>query len=171
VSAKNTDWPYDADQHDPLTAQRIPVVGSAWPSWFYIVAFDSGRLDDEHHRPTDREVAMLRSFLDEVLSGLTPWWRSEMAKRPYDIDGGAAGVIFRKWGPDDWGYRRRTWEYGPTYVPAHPRIRARHEGSVGPLDLERVMDRIYTFGDDKPISRWVQWKADHPEVFGTGAGR
>lgn len=163
----DTDWPYDADQHDPLTALRIPVVGSAWPRWFYIVAFDSGRLDDEQHRPTDREARMLASFLEEYIAHwYNDRWKAKMAERPFDIDGGANGVIFRKWGDDDWGYRQRTWQYGPTYVPEHPRIR--DEKHPGPLTLVQVMDRIRTIGsDEQPVQRWLDWKAAHPKVFGS----
>lgn len=158
------DWPYDADQHDPLTALRIPAVGSPWPRWHYIVAFDTGRLDDEPQRPTDHEAQMLASFLQEYIDHwYNATWRHKLGERPFDIDGGANGVVFRKWGDDDWGYRRRTWEYGPTYVPAHPRIRG--EKSPGPLTLLQVMDRTHTFGDDGPMRRWVDWKAAHPDVF------
>jgi hypothetical protein len=163
-----TDWPYDADQHDPLTKLRIPVVGSAWPQWYYIVAFDSGRLDEENHRPTDLEAAQLRSFLDEYINHFyNASYKATLAERPFDIDGGAAGRIFRKWGEDDWGYRIRTWQYGPTYVPEHPRIRSREQNPVGPLTLVEVMDRIHTIGD-KPMAHWAEWKAAHPEVFGGG---
>ena len=62
MDANAEGWPYDADEHDPLTALRIPVVGSAWPHWAYIVAFDSGRLDDERTRPTEHETLLLRSY-------------------------------------------------------------------------------------------------------------
>lgn len=166
-TAEPAEWPYDADQHDPLTALRIPVVGSAWPGWAYIVALDSGRLDDECFRPTDVEAARLRSFLDEYIAYFyNESYKVTLAELPFDIDGGAAGRIFRKWGPDDWGYRISTWQRGPTYVPAHPRIRAREKNPVGPLTLVKVMDRIHTHGIDEPCARWVEWKAAHPEVFG-----
>jgi hypothetical protein len=163
-----TDWPYDADEHDPLTALRIPVVGSAWPRWNYIVAFDSGELDGEQTRPDERETAMLRLFLDEYIARwYSETWKARLAERPFDIDGGANGVTFRKWGPDDWGYRRRTWQYGPTYVPGPPRWRAKNpDEAPGPLNLEQVMDRIHTVLDDEPAKSWVEWKAAHPNTFG-----
>lgn len=159
-------WPYDADRDDPLTKLRIPVVGSAWPRWNYLMAFDSGRLDDEQHRPTEQEAAILASFLQEyVHHWYNPGWIARMAERPFDVDGGANGIVFRKWGDDDWAYRRRTWQMGPTYVPEHPRVRARLEKPAGPLTLLQVMDRIHTIGDE-PMPRWTDWKTAHPDVFG-----
>jgi hypothetical protein len=167
-----TDWPYDADRDDPLTAMRIPVVGTSHPRWNYIVAFDLNGIDDPEfvHRPDEAEAAMLRSFLDEYIEHwYNERWIKKMLERPFDIDGGANGTIFRKYGASDWGYRKRTWEYGPLFFPQHPRIRAREENQewrLGPLSLEQVMDRIYTYGDDEPVGRWVEWKAAHPGVFG-----
>jgi hypothetical protein len=158
-----TDWPYDAERDDPLTALRIPVVGHAWPRWNYIVAFDSGRLDDEQHRPTEHETRLLRSFLDEYIAHwYNDRWKEKLAERPFDIDGGANGVTFRKWGDNDWGYRRRTWDRGPTYVPEHPRVRGGK--SLGPLTLVQLMDHIHTICDE-PMPHWTNWKAAHPEVF------
>jgi hypothetical protein len=165
---ETTDWPYDADPDDPLTALRIAVVGHAWPSWAYIVSVDSGRIDDQHHRPDEQETQMLCSFLDQYI---TYWyndhWRAKMAERPFDIDGGANGITFRKWGDGDWGYRRRTWTMGPTYVPEHPNIRG--ENSPGPLTLMQVMDRIHTTCDEV-TPHWLEWKAAHPEVFAPEGG-
>lgn len=164
---ETTEWPYDADQHDPLTAMRIPVVGSAWPRWYYIVAFDSGRIDDETFRPTDEEAAMLRSYLDEYIDRYyNETWKAKLKDRPFDIDGGANGLIFRKWGEGDWAYRRQSWSMGPTYVPEHPRIRGQREKPMGPLSLVQVMDRTHSHGDEEPSKNWVEWKAAHPEVFG-----
>lgn len=166
TTKSETDWPYDADPHDPLTALRIPVVSNAWPRWNYIVAFDLDQIDKDGHRPTDAEAALLRSFLDEYIQH---WyresWITKMAERPFDIDGGANGIVFRKWGPDDWGYRRRTWQYGPVFVPEHPRIRGQRENPMGPLTLLQVMDRINSICDE-PLQRWVEWKAAHPDLFG-----
>lgn len=155
-----TAWQYDADQHDPLTALRIPVV-SAWPDWNYIVAFDR----DSDERPTEAEAAMLASFLQQYID----YWyngsyKARLAERPFDIDGGANGVVFRKYADGDWGYRRRTWTIGPSFVPEHPRFADR---TLGPLTLAQLMDRIHTGSDDKPSQRWTAWKAQHPEVFPT----
>jgi hypothetical protein len=102
-------WPFDADRDDPLTAHRIAVTSSL-PGWFYLVAFDRESVD----RPTDAEVALLVSFLNEYKDH---WYgdnsyRRRMEARPLDVDGGANGIAFHKWGADDWGYRRRS------YLPA-----------------------------------------------------
>jgi hypothetical protein len=158
-------WPFDADRDDRLTAHRIAVT-SSHPGWYYLVSFDR----ESAERPTEREVALLVSYLDEYKAH---WYgdsgyRKAMERRPLDVDGGANGVTFIKYGPDDWGYRRRTWQYGPLYVPQHPRIREAYpdEAPLGPLSLAALMDRIHTIGSDaEPMPRWVEWKAAHPEVF------
>lgn len=152
-----TDWPYDADRDDPLTALRIPVT-SAWPGWAYIVSFDGAREIGSPARPTDAEAAMLVSFLEHYID----YWYNESFKaklkaRPFDIDGGANGVTFHKYGDNDWAYRRRSWSMGPTFVPSWDRKE--------PLTLEQVMDRAHTFVDEVS-PRWLEWKAAHPEVFG-----
>lgn len=161
MTAKTT-WPYDADEHDPLTALRIPVT-SAYPDWCYLTAFDR----DSAERPTDTEAAMLASFNRQYIE----YWYSDsykqtLAERPFDIDGGANGVVFRKWGVDDWGYRRRTWTMGPMFVPQSPAFADR---TLGPLSLAQLMDRIHAHGDDEPSPRWTAWKAAHADVFGDPA--
>jgi hypothetical protein len=159
-------WPFgtDADEHDPLTALRIATTGSH-PRWCYLVGFDR----DSDARPTEAEAAMLASYLDEYKA----YWYGgsylhKLAEKPLDVDGGANGVIFRKWGPDDWGYRRQSWTRGPLYVPQSPRIRERYpdEAPIGPLALEQVMDHAHTIVDGLH-KRWLDWKVAHPEVFPT----
>lgn len=163
-----TAWPFgfDADEHDPLTKLRIAVTGSH-PGWYYLVAFDR----DSDDRPTGAEAAMLASCLDEYK---TYWYAGgsyaqKLAERALDVDGGANGTIFRKWGDNDWGYRKQTWTMGPMFVPQSPRIRERYpdEAPLGPLTLAQLMDHIHAHGDDQPCRRWLDWKAAHPEVFPT----
>lgn len=176
-ATRTTDWPYDARRDDPLTALRIPVVGSYYPSWCYIAALciDTSELQAwGGQRPTDAESAMLASFIQEYIHH---WYndsfKAKLAERPFDIDGGANGVTFVKHGPDDWGYRRRTWDRGPMVVPVPPRLREHYakEGTkhLGQLDLAALLDRIHTIVDE-PMSHWVEWKAAHPEVFEQAAG-
>jgi hypothetical protein len=163
-----TEWPFgtDADRDDPLTEHRIAVT-SSHPGWAFLVAFDR----ESEDRPTVAEVAMLRSFLDEYMAyWYRPGFVQQTQARPLDVDGGANGVVFHKYGPDDWGYRKQSWESGPLFVPQHPQIRHTHplrEGApVGPIGLTEVMDFVHTIGDGKPMPRWLEWKAKHPEVFG-----
>lgn len=147
------EWKFDADQHDPLTALRIPVVSAYGHDWNYIVMFDR----DSAERPTDSETAMLVSYLGHYIDHwYNDSYKAKLAQRPFDVDGGANGVVFHKYGPDDWGYRRRSWSMGPKFVPAWDRKE--------PSTLAQVMDRIYTFGDE-PSKRWLDWKAAHPEIF------
>lgn len=156
---KTADWPYDADRDDPLTALRIPVT-SSHPGWCYLVAFDR----ESAARPTEAETAMLVSFRQEYIDRwYNDSYKVRLAERPFDIDGGANGVIFRKWGDGDWGYRRRTWTVGPLYVPQNPAFPDR---VLGPLTLPRLLDHIHSCGDGEPKRPWLEWKAAHPEVFG-----
>jgi hypothetical protein len=153
-------WPYDADEHDPLTALRIPVT-SAYPHWGYTATFDR----ESEQRPTDAEAKMLASFITEYREYFfNDWYKGKLSKRPFDTD--AKTTIFHKWGPDDWSYRKESWQYGPFWVPVAPRLRGGdydHKG-LSPHTLEQVMDRIH---DGYP-KRWLEWKAAHPDVFGGG---
>lgn len=172
-----TTWPFgtDADRDDPLTALRIPVVNSFNPRWHYVAAFlhaDPNCAFDppwpfaSAERPTGPEAQMLVSFLQEHRHY---WFGNEgytrkMDQRPLDVDSGWNTTVFIKYGPDDWGYRRCSWIYGPTFVPAPPNSQSRDSG---PLTLEQVMDRVHTISGD-PKQHWLDWKASHPEIFGGG---
>lgn len=156
-------WPFDADRDDPLTAHRIAVT-SSHPGWRYLVSFDR----ESEARPTDHEVRLLVSYLDEYKHR---WYgngsyRRAMERRPLDVDGAANGVVFHKYGNDDWGYRRQSWTLGPLYVPQHPRVRETKDAPLGPLSLAALMDHIHTICDE-PMRSWVEWKAAHPDLFGT----
>ncbi|MFF8784766.1 hypothetical protein [Streptomyces sp. NPDC015125] len=170
-----TAWPFgtDADRDDPLTKLRIPVVNSFNPSWHYVAAFlhaDPNCAFDppwpfaSAERPTDPEAQMLVSFLQEHRHY---WFGNEgytrkMDQRPLDVDSGWNTIVFIKYGTDDWGYRRCSWTYGPTFVPTPPNSQPRDSG---PLTLEQVMDRVHTISGD-PKQHWLDWKASHPEIFG-----
>ncbi|WP_435609999.1 hypothetical protein [Streptomyces sp. C10-9-1] len=155
-----TPWPFgaDADEHDPLTALRIPVT--SWsPSWRYIAAFD--RASEE--RPTDAEAAMLASYIEEYKEYFfNDWYKAVLLQRPLDVD--AVTRVFHKWGPDDWSYRLVTWRNGPQWAPPGPHFASSYSQRA-PYRLEAVMDRIHTLGEDQPARRWQKWKASHPDVF------
>jgi hypothetical protein len=164
-------WPFgdDADEHDPLTALRIPVVGSFKPQWGFIGAFlktDPGSPFDppwpfaSAERPTDAEARMLVSYIEEAKSHLRGGYIAKMEQRPLDVDNWSCGHVFIKYGTDDWGYRRNSWIYGATFVPDPPNTSDRE----GPLTLEQVMDRCYSIGGE-PMAHWADWKKAHPEVF------
>lgn len=167
------DWPFgtDADRNDPLTKLRIPVINSFNPEWGYVAAYlnvdPSGESDPpwpfaSSDRPTDIEAAMLASFIQEYLHyWFHEGYRRRLAQRALDVDSGCNTVIFIKYGPDDWGYRRRSWTHGPAFVPQSPNHLDR---KGGPLTLEQVMDHCHTI-TDKPIPHWLKWKAAHPDIF------
>lgn len=159
-------WPFDADRDDPLTTHRIAVTCSH-PGWAYLVAFDR----ESEARPTDREVAMLVSYLDEYKNRWygNSGYRRNMERRPLDVDGTANSVVFHKWAEGDWGYRRQSYERGYLFTVVWPAQRANVKPGpyVGPYALEALMDRMHTIGGDGPMAHyWVEWKATHPEVFG-----
>jgi hypothetical protein len=171
-----TTWPFgtDAVENDPLTSLRIPVVRSFNPSWHYVAAYLGTNADtgsdwsppwpfSSAERPTDAEANMLASFLQEHRHY---WFGNEgyarkMDQRPLDVDSGWNTIVFIKYATDDWGYRRCSWTYGPTFVPDPPNFADR---KLGPLTLEQVMDRVHTIGDE-PMKHWTDWKDAHPEVF------
>ena len=78
-----TEWPYDADRDDPLTALRIPVTCFK-PGWMYLVSFDR----ESGERPTDAEARMLVSFIDYERSKFFEHYQRKLLERPLDIDGG-----------------------------------------------------------------------------------
>lgn len=160
-------WPYgdDADRHDPLTALRIPVTG-AHPMHRFIATFDRG----SEARPTDREAAMLASYIEQYKVqhfGADGWYKRKLEEFPLDTD--AVTRVFHKWGPDDWSYRVDTWKSGPFWVPASPGFRKYDEVNawLAPLTLIQVMDRDKSMLTECPDPAWAQWKTDHPEVFGS----
>jgi hypothetical protein len=157
-------WPFetDADRDDPLTELRIAVTGSH-PRWSYLVAFDR----ESEARPTDAEAQMLASFLEEYKDH---WYNhsylGKLAERQLDVDGGANGVVFHKFGPDDWGYRRHSFVQGWPWSVVWPSLRDSEPDNPirGPFTLSQIMDRVQGHGEVPP-RRWVEWKAAHPEVF------
>lgn len=159
-------WPFgtDAIEDDPLTALRIPVVTSFNPGWKYIAAYigvDTGPYSwGSQERPTDAEARMLASYIDEYIDYfLGDRERQRMLKRPLDVEGRVVTRVFIKYAPDDWGYRVVTWQYGPLFVPGPAGSESRK--AVGRLSLEQVMDRDH----DIYPKRWLDWKANHPEIF------
>ncbi|MEW2266925.1 hypothetical protein [Streptomyces sp. NPDC047868] len=169
-----THWPFgtDANENDPLTALRIPVVTSFNPEWKYVAAYidvDTGKYSwGSQERPTDAEAAMLASFIEEYKNHwFNQTYKARLLLRPLDVDSGCNTTIFVKYGENDWGYRLCSWEYGPMYVPTKPQSRGtEHEYAKhpGPLGLEQVMDLRHTVVDEA-MPHWLNWKATYPEVF------
>jgi hypothetical protein len=158
----DTDWPFDANQHDPLAALRIPVVSNPWPGWKYEVALlinDEDSLYAPALRPDEAEVRQIVAYLGYRMEWYREGWRQKMRRRPLDVDSGTNTVILCKRAEGDWEYRRASWDHGPLMVGAP-------DGT--PLSLEALLDRINDFSGrgDQPNPRWTAWKAAHPEAFG-----
>jgi hypothetical protein len=149
------DWPFDADQNDPLAALRIPVVRSAYPDWRYEVCLMIDEADDARWpsvRPDDTEVRQIISYLDYRMEYYDGGWRAKMRRRPLDVDDSTNTVVLRKSPAGGWFYRRCSWDRGPLMVPALGEA----------LTLEELLDRINDTGSVK----WQVWKAEHPDAFG-----
>lgn len=161
---KTAPWPYDAIEDDPLTALRIPVTKRR-PERAYIVALHGipDMLDEIHdeplHRPTDREAAMIAAYIDYIRQRTyNESWQHKMLAEPLDADPGHVTVVLHKYGTDDWGYRRSTWDTS-WFSPPKPAL------SPDRLPLESVLDRASS-GGAEPHRGWTAWKAARPEVFG-----
>lgn len=159
------DFPYTEDgvvQGAFTERFRYPVVTTTHPRWNYITAVmvddPASPFADRSVRPTDAELLVVASFHDQYIDH---WYREsykkEMRDRPFDIDGGANGRLLVKYSHGGWGWRLRTWTYGPTLVPAK---------RDDPWALVALLDRIH---DDRvmtpPSDRWAAWKAEHADVF------
>jgi hypothetical protein len=171
-------WPFgtDAKENDPLTKLRIPVVDSFNPGWKYVAAYIDVDCTPyswgSKERPNDAEAAMLASFIEEYKHHwFNEWYKARLLERPLDVDSGCNTKVFIKYGVDDWGYRLRSWQYGPLFVPVGPGLRGGEhdrDKQPGPLTLEQVMDRSHTIVDEV-MPHWAEWKTAHPDVFGGGA--
>lgn len=152
-------WKYDADQRDPLARLRIPVT-SMRPLYSYLAAFHK----ESVHRPTEKETAMLVSFIEERKQNqYTGAERGRMSALPFDLNPGINTIVFHKYATADWGYRRRGWQIGSSFTPPSPHVATRF---LGPLTLEQVMDLIQQGTNGTPEQSWLDWKEAHPEVFG-----
>jgi len=156
-----TGWPFDAYQNDPLTALRIPVVGTPFPGWRYEVALvcpESAAGQDLYPalRPDDTEAAMIAAYIEYRMEYYNSSWKAKMRRRPLDVDSSTNTIILWKRGDDDWCYRRDSWRSGPLVVPS------RYDGEE-PVSLDALLDRIT--GKFGLTSRWQVWKAAHPEAF------
>lgn len=170
--------PEDISPHQTelATSLRVPFIRNPWPRWFYVTAIfvDPGSPPGWHGElPTDNEVRMVASYNDCYRD----YWYCDSYKAkmrefaPYDIDGGAVGRYLVKY-PDGggWAYRKHTWQYGHTFVPASPFLAGvLAEETVAPLTLEQALDHERHIGTDYPDTKWIAWKAAHPEVFALAA--
>jgi len=154
-------WPYNEDgvkQGDFTEQFRFPIVSNPYPAWSYITAVVVSEEPWHGLRPTDTELRMVASFHQEYIEH---WyrdsWKALMRTRPFDIDGNANGRYLIKHRNGGWGYRLRTWRFGPAFVP---------QWDDEPSDLVTVLDRVHRWGDTSLSPRWLEWKAAHPEVFG-----
>lgn len=153
----------DGVRNHPVSLDvRVPLINTPHPRWSYVTAIVVRAWPwQEGPEPANDEIRMVGSFHEEYCSYWygpphTGYRGRELDKRPFDIDGGAVGRFLTKYQHGGWGYRRRTWQYGPLFVPSF---------DDEPTPLVSVMDRIHTL-IDVVSERWVTWKADHPNIFG-----
>ena len=170
MDTETAGWPYDAYRDDPLTALRIPVIGTPYPGWKYEVALLCPRTPGGQDlypslRPDDAEVRRIVAYIDWRMEYYNDGWKAGMRKHPLDTDATTNTVVLCKRAEGDWCYRRASWQYGPFMVP---------ERDGEHLSLEHLLDRVNDFGDE-PNPKWQAWKAAHPEAFGeappAGAGQ
>jgi hypothetical protein len=157
----DTDWPYDADQDDPLTALRIPVVSEPSPRKAYLACL---LIRDDalwpSVRPDDAEARMVASYIDRRRDWFNDRWKAKLLAAPLDCDGGAVTYTFRKRPDGGWCYRMHTWTSGCFFWPLE------HGEHARTLTLPELLDHIHGHGEGKPSQPWLDWKAAHPEVFG-----
>lgn len=168
------EWPFDchAKRDDPLVSLRVPVVSTFYPGFRFVAAYlDVAARDTPDYmggppfasalRPTHEEAKMISSFIEEYISYFfNDHYQRKLAEQPLDADSGCNTTVFIKYGEDDWGYRRCSWDYGPTFVPYPPHTPDRGEG----MNLEQVMDLMHTIGG-QVMGRWLNWKATHHDIF------
>jgi hypothetical protein len=161
MDAATTGWPFDdADQDDPLTVLRIPVVRTSHPRWKYEVALVIGSEDETIWkpglRPDEPEVRQIVAELEWRMTYYNEGWKAKMRRRPLDVDSSTNTVVLQKFAEDDWRYRRASHEHGMWPFYNNPKR----------FTLEALLDHINDYGDE-PNPKWRAFKAAHPEAFGT----
>jgi hypothetical protein len=121
------------------TQLRVPILTTSNPWRNYITGIVVQDLEhpewpNRGQMPTEAEVELVAQRLQEYCA---KWYRPSYLNQmreyaPYDIDGGANLAYFIKWDNGGWGYRKRTWEYGPLFVPTF---------EAEPESLAQVIDR------------------------------
>lgn len=135
---------------------RVPLVTSTRPRWRYItaIAVDPHHTLWQYEMPNDDEIRAVACFHQEYVER---WYRdsfkAEMRERPYDLDGGANGIVFCKKPDGHWQYQKFTWQHGPWPFHDQPQ-----------MSLLELMDHTHSFGDE-PMAHWVEWREQHAEVF------
>jgi hypothetical protein len=76
-------------------------------------------VDYESKFPLQKEIKLLRTYLEYRMDDLRESYREKICKETYICDT-CVSTIFRKFAPNAWKYRKSTWEYGPYMVPETP---------------------------------------------------
>ena len=148
------------DVEHPLTARRIPVLRDSYPRFKYHTALVIGGPDympreQDAIEPEPFEVEQLCADLEYRMRYYNDTYRARVASRgPFDVDGTVNTHTFRKHPQYGWQYHVMTWTMGPTWFPTPP------WSAAGPFTLEALLDRVHTFGDGPPSTRWLAVKAD-----------
>jgi hypothetical protein len=153
-----TRWRYDADPRNPYEEERIPVIPEC-PAFGYLLGIDKHSV----HQPTAAELIILASLGEFYRTRMfTAAEQRNFALEPFDIHPGNNTPILRKYGFNDWGYRRATWPVGRV-TPPSPRVPTR---MLGPWTVTHLVDVINGVRTDSELGKaWERWKVDHPAIF------
>jgi len=149
---EDVDGDISPEQTEHALSLRIPFLTTSHPRWNYITGIVVGSADrsssfwiDQGLIPTDDEV----SEVGELLTSYNTYYRQSFldAMRqfaPYDIDGGANGMYFRKVSEGDWVYRKRSWE-SPQWHPFRPvGIDNPYKEPDEPMSLTAVIGKAFS---------------------------
>ena len=143
---EDTDQDISPHRTEHATRLRVPFLTTSYPRWNYITGivigdawFDKGLI------PTEDEV----SRVGRLLADYNTYYRQSFldAMRhfaPFDIDGGANSMYFRKVGDDDWVFKKRSWT-SCGWVPFRPiGIDNPYKEPDPPASLDEVIRRAFS---------------------------
>lgn len=116
----DTDHDISDQQSELATSLRVPILTSEYPRWNYITGIV---VNDRDYgwpsiMPTDDEIRAVGAHLELYCEYYNASFRKVMKDfAPFDIDGGANLGYYMKRPDGRWCYRKRTYRYGPHWVP------------------------------------------------------
>lgn len=153
-----------ADSKRILAEFKIPVVVGIGLGICRVAHMDGKHpilgLAKDSLLPTDAELRMIQSFQEHVIRRwYTPEWQEKLLAMPYPVDQGSNTILFLsgfREEPGVWGFRRISWDTGPTWVVGTGKDMAKRFRS--PLDV-----MLYETKNDG--GRFKKWREAHPDLF------